>query len=254
MSMQPLTGDRPLTPVTREEAAVLAAGLLKLVDHHPWLGKEPLIEGYTRLLLTVPDEPLSPDREEMLQDDLRASRDETGRLTERVEYLRSEVTELQRQLAEAQKTTKPDPSLDLELRKARAAFAEAGQQLVELQRQVDQANAEVERRTQEVTRLNDKIRVLGRDAQAEAKAAATILSERDVLKTRITTLLAFARMVKHLEWSALHPTYTYSNTRKKVQCCPLCQGLNPTEAVGHRDAGHRKTCFLVRILQQLPLD
>lgn len=254
MSTQPLTGAGPverLTPVTRGEAAALAAGLLKLVERHSWLAKEPLIEGYTRLLLTVPDEPLNPGLEAMLQNDLRAAHDETGRLTERVEYLRAEVAELQRQLADERASIKPNPAIERELKDALAKVVSTGTETVELQHKLDQATEEIGRKTREVTRLNDTLRAQG-DARKELmQSHARIVSDRDELKAREAKLTSFIRMVKNLEWGGTHPSYTYGNARKKVPCCPWCQGLNPA-VVTHREAGHKRGCFLVGILQQIP--
>ena len=248
--MPPLTGAR-LTPVTREEAAALAVGLLKLVEQHPWLGDEPLIRGYTRLLLAVP-EPVpkpEPDKQEMLVEELDRALQEVGKLTGKMVSQRVEIDKLKQQLAEAQATPKRD---DTEVQALQAAVQQAAKDMEQLRKETKDATALSQHWEEELDSQRNKIQQLTQVTTETRGSVRELSSLNGKLTTRNTLLEGFIGMLRNLEWSGTHPEYTYRGSNKKVACCPVCRGINPKEAPGHRDAGHNRGCFLVNVLKQAP--
>jgi hypothetical protein len=253
-----LMGDR-LTPVTREEAAELSRGLLTLVERHPWLGRDPLMVAFSRLLLAVPDTrvDLTPELERLkielwqarqlnssLEEDLGSAQIEAEAAQDRAEQTEQRAQELISQAgATAEHYRKEQVATAETAAKLQAELKKLTEELAALQKTQGQKD------NRQVEQLRESLNQTRAELAAASQSFAAIQTKLNLAQNQFQKL---SDEVKELEWRGYHPTYTYTSTRKKVPCCPFCQGLDPSEAgAGHRDAGHKRDCAYLRLKKLL---
>jgi hypothetical protein len=257
-----LTGDRqaePLTPVTREEAAALSRGLLTLIDRHPWLGEHPLMLAYSRLLLAVPTD---TNQVQSLRDRNEETWGAAVEQQHRNDELEKELQGVKIQLeTEAARFLARETDLGLAQRQVQdynRELAEAKAELTNVKAELGRVKAEAPDFKVQKSKLDRKVGELTellRQQETRATNQAQTLSDLTVEKEKSARLQAKFNLCsttfQELEWSAAHPTYTFSNSRKRVPCCPVCQGLSPNEVASHREAGHRKDCAFLKLRKLL---
>jgi DNA repair exonuclease SbcCD ATPase subunit len=258
------TGDPHLMPVTREEAVALSLGLLSLIERHPWLGAHPLLLTYARLLLAIQAAP-SENQISSLTSRLEQERAVAEQMTvqqRQLETLQEEVGTLQFRLEAAQQER--HPNREAELHKVQTQVREYEQELSETKVELTNTKArETETRAQKA-KLDRKVEELfeqlrqhelkGLKNQTDLQQTLKELTEEKEKTAKLQTKInLFTTMFHGIEFGATHPTYTFSN-RKRVPCCPVCQGLNPAEVASHREAGHKKDCPFLKLRKLLGLE
>ena len=80
-----------------------------------------------------------------------------------------------------------------------------------------------------------------REAEKATEASAKAVADAKKLRQKVRDIRS---NVIQKEFSGKHPRFTYRQTGRPVPCCPACQGLNPNEFAGDKDAGHTQGCVI----------
>jgi len=266
-----------LAPVTPQELVAVLEKLDRVLERKPQVLLDPTVLFMLRLAVMAKDymgaEPLVDtaaleEAQDTIQDlEERLERSQfsvqeieftASSLKDDLDRAKDDLADAQRRLQEAE-ARQHSPQLEEEVNTLTSYLMSVAQALnlpegASYEQVVTQAGA-IQERLADSTRAHDNTRIQTKNLEKRVRSLEqsrdSLRKERDTSKGELNRV---HEVVAEFEYGALSNRFTFKQTNKPIPCCPSCGGLDPEEVENTQHAGHRKKCWMQRLVKEVGTD